>query len=487
MAGSALWFGWSAAPVATARVLEIGCASGGHLIPLAAAWPLARFVGIDVSSVQIEAGMARVSRAGLTNIDLSVRSFHTLTAADGAFDYIICHGVLSWIAEPLRERLLGVICERLAPDGVAMASFNVLPGWRPYQIARDSLLLHDRMRRDRGSSASAGRALIETLSTQSNSRHTYGRFWRGELDQALSAGDAYIAHEFYEDANEPLAFLDFCAALDRHGLAYLGECTVAANNLAAVTPAGAATIEALAGDDDRAREQYIDIFSGRSLRRALLVHGAADGARREQRPLDLDRVHFVAPLELKADPTETGGEWRINAGDHGIYFRDEAAVGAVRRLIARLPLSSTLEDLAPRETTEAEPRKRVAAALMQLVASDLCALSTEPIVCALQSTDRPRAWPLAARDATVEATTASLRHRPVTLDPLQRFYLPLLDGTRTRSDLISCALDSFDSGQLQIGGPDGPVTDRSAAATAIEHATDTCLATFARLALLEAV
>ena len=352
MAGSALWFGWSAPPVATARVLEIGCASGGHLIPLAAAWPLARFVGIDVSSVQIEAGLARVVRAGLTNIDLAARSFHALTAADGVFDYIICHGVLSWIAEPLRERLLGVICERLAPDGVAMASFNVLPGWRPYQIARDSLLLHDRMRRDRGSSAPAGRALIEALSTQSNSRHTYGRFWRGELDQALSAGDAYIAHEFYEDANEPLAFLDFCAALDRHGLAYLGECNVAANHLPTVTPAGAATIEALAGDDDRAREQYIDIFSGRSLRRALLVRGAANGARREQPPLDLDRVHFVAPLELKADPTETGGERRINAGDHGIVSGTKPSsarsCGSSRAFRSR-PRSRIS---APRETTE---------------------------------------------------------------------------------------------------------------------------------------
>ena len=44
-------FGVSAAPAASARVLEIGCATGGHLIPLAAARPHARFVEIGRAHV----------------------------------------------------------------------------------------------------------------------------------------------------------------------------------------------------------------------------------------------------------------------------------------------------------------------------------------------------------------------------------------------------------------------------------------------------
>src|SRR5271157_5712476 len=68
IAAAALWFGLTAPPARTARVLEIGCASGGHLIPLAALSPEARFVGVDLSPTQVAAGNARIERLGLGNI-----------------------------------------------------------------------------------------------------------------------------------------------------------------------------------------------------------------------------------------------------------------------------------------------------------------------------------------------------------------------------------------------------------------------------------
>ena len=156
LAAAALWFGLTTPPARTARVLEIGCASGGHIIPLAAAWPEARFVGVDLSPVQIAAGDARIERLGLANIVLSARSLDEIGASDGVFDFIVCHGVYSWIPAALRETLLRIIAERLAPDGVASVSFNVLPGWRLFQIARDSLLLHARLQNDPDARAQAG-------------------------------------------------------------------------------------------------------------------------------------------------------------------------------------------------------------------------------------------------------------------------------------------------------------------------------------------
>ena len=107
--------------------------------------------------MQIAAGRDRIARAGLANIALDARSLHEIGAEDGAFDYIICHGLLSWVAEPLREALLRVVAERLAPNGVAMVSFNVLPGWRLLQVARDSLMLHARLGTERDRQALDGR------------------------------------------------------------------------------------------------------------------------------------------------------------------------------------------------------------------------------------------------------------------------------------------------------------------------------------------
>ncbi len=486
MAAAALWAGFAAPDATTARVLEIGCASGGHLIPLAAAWPKARFVGVDISPVQIAAGRDRIARAGLANIALDARSLHEIGADDGAFDYIICHGLLSWVAEPLREALMRVVAERLAPNGVAMVSFNVLPGWRLIQVARDSLLLHAQLGKDRDRQAPDGRALVEALSAQSNSRYSYGRIWRDEARQVFRGGDAYVAHEFYEDVNEPLAFLDFCAALDRHGLAYLGECNVAANFVRAMAPAAADTIAALAAGNDRAREQYIDIFSGRVFRESLVVRRDRADAGLVKPGVALDSFHFIAASGLAVSPpADRGGPWRIGDGDDSMTVADEAAALAIRQLIARLPRSSTLEDLAPVAATEPERRKRIAAGLVELVMCGLCAVSTAPVACATRLQERPRTWPLAASDALAGAATASLTHAPVTLEPLQRLTLPLLDGTRTRADLIAHALGLIDSGELTISGPDGPVADRAGLVEGLEQATDACLADLMRLALIE--
>ena len=58
------------APVGECRVLEIGCAAGGNLIPMAAALPRSRFLGIDFSAVQVRVGTADVAALGLANVEL---------------------------------------------------------------------------------------------------------------------------------------------------------------------------------------------------------------------------------------------------------------------------------------------------------------------------------------------------------------------------------------------------------------------------------
>jgi tRNA G46 methylase TrmB len=47
-------FGLDPPDVSRARVLEVGCAAAGNLIPFAATHPLASTVGIDLSQVHID-------------------------------------------------------------------------------------------------------------------------------------------------------------------------------------------------------------------------------------------------------------------------------------------------------------------------------------------------------------------------------------------------------------------------------------------------
>ena len=179
--------------------------------------------------------------------------------------------------------------------------------------------------------------------------------------------------------------------------------------------------------------------------------------RRDIRRDLMDAFHFVAPRHLTVSPPpEPGGDWRIADGDDGIQIDDDAVASAVGRLIARLPRSSRLEDIAPAASCEPPLRERVADALASLVAFGLCGISTEPIVCATRLADRPVAWRVAASDARAGGDTVSLRHSSVRLEPLQRLFLPLLDGTRTRDDLVAHALDLVGTGRAAGFGAGRP-------------------------------
>lgn len=130
LAALAMFFGLRTPPVASCRVLELGCASGGNIIPLAARFPEARFVGIDLSMRHVEIGRERIASLGLTNIDIRQGDLADPDVVASEFDYIICHGVFSWVTPAAQDGILNICGKLLARDGVAYISYNVLPGPR---------------------------------------------------------------------------------------------------------------------------------------------------------------------------------------------------------------------------------------------------------------------------------------------------------------------------------------------------------------------
>ena len=482
LAAQSVWRGLAAPDAGTARILEIGCASAGNLLPLAATLPEARLLGVDLSPVQIAAGEARRVRYGLTNIELRAASFEALGEVDGAFDFIICHGVYSWIPEPLRDALLRTIHERLAPEGLAMVSFNVLPGWRLFQIARDAMLLHARMTDDPARRAATTRELFRALAEQSPDTRTYGKFWRAEARHLASGGDAYIAHELFEESNAPVAFADFAAHAARHGLDYLGEAVVVANSEADLAPDGASTIRRLSGGDRLKRESYIDIFSGRTFREALLVRaGRADALAPTPPESALRTLNFLPALDLRITDDGPGG-FCLAAGETEIAVDSLAGKPALLRLVERGPASSRLADLVldgPSETALG-----VAEILRVAVEAGLVAISSQPVECASRLAERPKIWPLAAMDTETSDNTVTRRHSAFQFTSLQRYLATLVDGTRTRDDLVEAAVALAQSGGITVGGPDGLVTDPSQLRERLAVGVDKALAGLLRNGLL---
>ena len=117
--------------VSSARVLEIGCSAGGNLIPFAVWHPRARVVGIDLSQVQIDQGRRSVQGLGLRNLELLQGDIAAMDLqALGQFDYIICHGVYSWVPENVQEAILSAFARCWPPRVWRTSATTSTPGGR---------------------------------------------------------------------------------------------------------------------------------------------------------------------------------------------------------------------------------------------------------------------------------------------------------------------------------------------------------------------
>jgi trans-aconitate methyltransferase len=204
-------------------VLELDCAAGGNIIPLAARYPQASFVGVDLSSAQVAAGQARIAQLNLANIELRRQGFSEFSARGGAFDYIVCHGVYSWVPAPLRETILRICRDNLSPRGVALISYNVLPGWRMLQALRDCFLLHATPDADPRQRVAEARVLLQLLPQACPADGPYKDFLSEQAERLRKSSDDYLAHEFLDDVNEPCSFRDFFAAARRHGWSLIAK------------------------------------------------------------------------------------------------------------------------------------------------------------------------------------------------------------------------------------------------------------------------
>src|SRR4051794_37178019 len=202
--------GLNAPDVSTSRVLELGCASGGNIIPMAQQFPAARFLGIDFSTVEVQQGQRTADALGLRNVELRPMSILDVTRdALGEFDYILAHGVYSWVPLEVREKTLAIFREQLAPSGVAFISFNIDPGRQPQMVLRQLMLLHAGRQgegaKDEAARLAAGREMLALLGQCFASQQTpFAALLRSEIEVLSKQDDALLLHDSLSEINHPV-------------------------------------------------------------------------------------------------------------------------------------------------------------------------------------------------------------------------------------------------------------------------------------------
>ena len=265
-------FGVAAPHPEQARVLEIGCASGGNLIPMAEQMPDAEFLGIDLSQTQINEGCELVQASELQNIRLRQQDVLEIDESIGQFDYIICHGVYSWVPPQVQHKILETFHNALKKNGIGYVSFNTFPGWHLRGMIRDMMCYHVQSLESAEQRVSQARALLSFLAQSVNKENSaYGMLLHQELEILRRQSDSYLFHEHLERFNQPIYFHEFVETIGKHSLQYLGDASVSSMWIGNFPQDIAATLQKIAPDIHQ-REQYTDFLRNRTFRQALVVH-----------------------------------------------------------------------------------------------------------------------------------------------------------------------------------------------------------------------
>jgi SAM-dependent methyltransferase len=109
---------------------------------MAASLSAATFVGCDLSAAAIQIARDAVNHSGLANVTLVHGDLRELSRDLGPFDFIVAHGVYSWVPPSVRDGLFSLAHERLAPNGLMFVSYNVYPGCHVRQAVWEALRFH---------------------------------------------------------------------------------------------------------------------------------------------------------------------------------------------------------------------------------------------------------------------------------------------------------------------------------------------------------
>lgn len=308
--------GISAPNPKTARVLELGATYGGNIISQALFNPDATFVGIELSQEQVEKGNEVIANAGLTNVSLIQSDIASIGSEIGTFDYIIAHGVYSWVDDGVKDALLRLIDEHLAEDGIAYISYNTYPGWHTMEEVRQLMMFsnRDKTQFNHKEKVLHGKTIGSIVGSQilkyDNLKERNSKFL-GALRSVMQKDEYYVGHDHLEPNNDPVYFYQFNDHLGAHNLAYLCDADLTLSMVRSFDADIADTLDKLALNDHVAQEQYLDFMLDTTFRKSIICKAK----HAESVTYDMGNPELVNSVPMRTI---------INSFTYTILFNEEA-------------------------------------------------------------------------------------------------------------------------------------------------------------------
>lgn len=485
-------FGMSPKPISRCRVLELGCASGMNLVPQALDFPKSEFLGIDLSGRQIGEAKRLAKDLGARNVEFRHADIMEVDASWGEFDYIICHGILSWVPDEVQEKIFGVFQTNLTPQGVAIVSYNTYPAWHSVEIVRNAMAFHASQFNSPQERLEHAVAFARFMAEYGPKESPLTAIFKQESAITLSQDKGYVAHEYLETCNRPFYFTQIAGMAKEHALQYLGEPVFALmllNNYPIPDDIG----QMIRAMPLLKQEQYIDFFSYRRFRSTMLCRQdvALDRSLGSE---DLMRFHFALASrdsdELKKmDPA---GDDRLKMTFPVLGFTvtlevsDPLVKAAMVYLYRERPRYVSCEELwekavslgkltpAPKRDDPKQGLRALADSLVIPFSRGILNICLTPPKLTTRIAERPKISDIAQWQIARSSAVVSPLHNTHVLDPVMTHILRRLDGYHDRKQLAKSLDLGVKLGQFSLKGPDAEAGELDRPGY-YEHIVDECL------------
>lgn len=393
-----------------ARILEIGCASGHNLLPLARRWPASSFAGLDLTESAIATARELATAAGITNVEFTAADLRTFDPGPEPFDFIIAHGFFSWVPDEVKLALLDFCHRHLAPAGIATVSFNLRTGW---DLRQPVITLVRQLLPVTGGDLMATLDLVRATLDPSS---PHGPLWRWVIDDMLAKGPDILAFDDFGPVNDPWPFDAFLQAAAGAGLRWLGESDPAENLPSSLGDASRAALAPFAHSPLHV-QLAADFATARTFRSGVLCRADA--------PLD------------SSSPAADLASWGLRLGATPPTAADPAATALHRVLTASAPQCVAVAELL--RSLVGFDAGAVTNAIFDAITRGSVRPRIEPVRFDPSPPERPALNPLSLACARRQLPLVDIWHTPCAFPKPHYPILAAMDGTRSHSDLASLA------------------------------------------------
>ncbi len=487
-------YGLAAPPVDQCRVLVLGCAQGGNLFPMASLYAGSQFVGLDNSRRQIEAARATAAQLGLQNTTLHCMDIMDADNSLGQFDYIIAHGIYSWIPAPVREQVFRICKTLLSPNGIAYISYNTLPGWRINGIVRDIMLYRFSEHDDPVTGLGYALDYLKTIANSSPAHNNPYMTLLKQIQTQVSANNhTYLLHEYLSDINEAFYFHEIVEKGRGHGLQYLADAAFVGKELTSHSAQLNQRFQSISKDMTD-YEQHFDFVYKRLFRSSLFCHQdvSLHDTIPGEPPVTLYCSSMAQAVDLPPGQYPTGAMGFSNEQGNVMVETNPLFLDIMKLLTGIYPQALALTQLLKEVKNPDAQDKDMPLLLGKLLrarAAGLINITTDmPPIVTPGSRPPPHYKPLAAPFACLQASSGnvvvSAWNENVGLNPFSRQALALMDGTRNIQEIRQALLSRCAEGELGLPGQDANPPHGVAERGAVEQSLETSLAFFSRAGLL---